>query len=229
MAESYRQKWGEFLRSIEGPGPLGVAHERPSNAPMRRDDPIAHNIVLSLAHVLAAAAGQQVEAQRARLGRSTGHYHELARRLTQLEFDWHVRELTAVCEVGAELSPDIPFTDSDDCLERDYDLVSPAAPFSTRGLARELAKLAPSPKPWLFLTGSRRWRPFRRTPRYSARYAYGYETEYVGWVFHRGELVLAAEELGLELVREYALVDPITVAGAPENPRHIGLLLRSQG
>jgi hypothetical protein len=56
--------------------------------------------------------------------------------------------------------------------------------------------------------------------------AYGYDTEYVGWVFHRGELVQAAEDLGLELVREYAQVDPIAVARAPENPKHIGLLFR---
>ena len=34
---------------------LGVAHERPSDAPMRRDDPIALNIVLSFAHALATA------------------------------------------------------------------------------------------------------------------------------------------------------------------------------
>jgi putative methyltransferase (TIGR04325 family) len=229
VAESYREKWGEFLRSIDGPGPLGVAHERPSDAPMRRDDPIAHNIVLSFAHALTTAAGDSGRLRVLDWGGALGHYHELARRLTPLDFDWHVRELPAVCAVGAEVNPDVSFHDSDDCLADDYDLILASASLQySQDWREQLKKLAPAAGSWLFLN---RIPAVETVPAYLAlqrAHAYGYDTEYVGWVFHRGELVLGAEKLGLELVREYALVDPITVAGAPENPRHIGLLLRSQ-
>ena len=230
VADSYRKKWSEFMRSIEGPGPLGVAHERPSNAAMRRDDPIAQNIVLSLAHALAVAGEGKESLSVLDWGGATGQYHELARRLTTKSYEWHLRELTAVCEVGRELSPAIQFTDSDDCFGRDYDLVIASGSLQYVEEWREvLAKLAAVAKPWLFLT---RMPVVETVPSYPAlqrAYAYGYETEYVGWVLHRGELVTAAEEVGLELVREYALVDPIAVAGAPENPKHIGLLLRASG
>ena len=55
---------------------------------------------------------------------------------------------------------------------------------------------------------------------------YGYETEYLGWVLHRGEVIDAAADAGLELVREYAQAPPMAIEGAPDNPRHIGLLFR---
>ncbi len=229
VAESYRSKWSEFLRSIDGPGPLGVAHERPSDAPMRRDDPIAHNIILSFAHALTTAAGDRKSLSVLDWGGALGHYHELARRLTPLEFDWHVRELTAVCAVGAEVEPEVTFHASDDCLDSKYDLVLVSASLQySQDWRAQLERLLAAADGWAFLNRIPAVETVPAYPALQRAHAYGYETEYVGWVFHRGELVLAAEELGYELVREYAQVDPIAVAGAPENPRHIGLLLRAR-
>ena len=126
-----------------------------------------------------------------------------------------------------ELEPEVNFHASDDALEREYDLVLASNSIQyTRDWRQLLGQLAGAAAPWLLL---HRVPAVETVPSYTAlqrAHGYGYDTEYVGWVFHRGELVLAAQELGLELVREYALVDPITVVGAPENPRHIGLLLR---
>ena len=230
VAASYRSKWPQFLRAIEGPGPLGVAHETPTGVTIGREDPIAHNIVYSFAHALDRAAGGRERISVLDWGGAVGHYHELATRLAEVDLDWHCRELPAVCAAGRELVPEVTFHDSDDCLERTYDLVLVSASLQyEREWRPRLARFARAASPYLFLT---RLPAVESHPAYVAlqrAQGYGYETEYLGWVFHRGELVQAALDEGLELVREYALVAPIHVAGAAENPKHIGLLFRSAG
>jgi putative methyltransferase (TIGR04325 family) len=230
VPEAYRAKWGEFLRSLEGPGPLGVSHEAPEGVAMRRDDPIIQNIHLSLAHALTTAAAGRSELSVLDWGGATGQLYEIARRLTPLEFDWHVREVPAVCAVGAELEPAVTFHDTDACLERSYDLVIASNSIQYfQDWRSALEKLASATNEWMFIS---RLPVVETVPTYTAlqrAQAYGYDTEYVGWIFHRGELVQAAEAVGLELVREYAQVEPIPVARAAENPKHIGMLLRRSG
>ena len=46
-------------------------------------------------------------------------------------------------------------------------------------------------------------------------YVHGYDTEYLGWVLNRDELVEAA---GLPLAREFLLDARFSAAGAPEDP-----------
>jgi putative methyltransferase (TIGR04325 family) len=230
VAAAYREKWPQFLSAIEGPGPLGVAHETPTGVTVGREDPIAHNIVYSFAHALGQAARGRERISVLDWGGAVGHYHELAKRLCDVELDYHCRELPAVCAIGRELSPEITFHETDECLERGYDLVLVSASFQyARDWRSLLGRLARSARPYMLLT---RMPVVESHPGYVAlqrAYGYGYETEYRGWVLHRGELVLAALDEGLELVREYALVAPIQVVGAPENPKHIGLLLRARG
>jgi putative methyltransferase (TIGR04325 family) len=230
VAAAYRAKWPQFLRAIDGPGPLGVSHETPTGVTVGRDDPIAHNIVYSFAHALDRAASGKARISVLDWGGALGHYHELAKRLGEVELDWHCRELPAVCAVGRELAPEVTFHETDDCLERTYDLVLASNSLQYEpGWRQLLGRLAQAASSHLFLTKL----PVVEThPGYVAlqrAQGYGYETEYLGWVFHRGELVEAALDDGLELVREYALVAPIHVAGAAENPKHIGLLFRTAG
>ena len=230
VADAYRRKWAGFIRAIDGPGPLGVPHEVPEGVEIPRDDPLAHNIVMSYAHALATTAAGAKALSVLDWGGSTGHYYELARRLVDLELDYTVKELPAVCEVGRELVPEITFDATDACLDRSYDLVLASGALQyEEDWKRRLEQLAAVAAPWMLLT---RMPVVETYPSYPARqraYGYGYQTEYVGWVLHRGELLGAAEACGLELVREYALVAPIGVAGAPENPRHSGFLLRRTG
>jgi hypothetical protein len=58
-------------------------------------------------------------------------------------------------------------------------------------------------------------------------YAYGYDTEYLGWVIDRDELVAVARAGGAELVRELVLPALLSADGAPEVPvEHRGFLFR---
>ena len=57
--------------------------------------------------------------------------------------------------------------------------------------------------------------------------AYGYETEYAGWVVSREELLREASAAGLVLDRELLLDAWMSPAGAPESPiGHRGFLFR---
>jgi hypothetical protein len=57
-------------------------------------------------------------------------------------------------------------------------------------------------------------------------YAYGYESEYLGWVFNRQELLLAARDAGLALERELALRGNWPIQGAPAEASQAAFLLR---
>ena len=55
--------------------------------------------------------------------------------------------------------------------------------------------------------------------------AYGYATEYLGWVVSRAELLAEASRAGMELDRELLLDAWLSAAGAPEDPiGHRGFL-----
>ena len=45
---------------------------------------------------------------------------------------------------------------------------------------------------------------------------YRFESEYLSWVFNRAELLAAAADVGVELVREFVLGYRPLVVGAPE-------------
>jgi len=46
--------------------------------------------------------------------------------------------------------------------------------------------------------------------------AYGYETEYEGWILNRGEFLEAAQQAGLALQREFLAPGVIDAEAAPE-------------
>ena len=56
---------------------------------------------------------------------------------------------------------------------------------------------------------------------------YEFETEYLSWVFNRGQLLAAASESGLALDREFLLGYSPAVVGAPERDETWGYLFRS--
>ena len=49
-------------------------------------------------------------------------------------------------------------------------------------------------------------------------YVHGYDTEYLGWVLNRGELLEQVAANGPELAREFLLDARFSAVGAPEDP-----------
>jgi len=230
VARAYRAKWPSFLRAIDGPGPLGVGHEVLDGQEVGREDPVAQNTVLAFGHALARAAATRADPDAPLSvldwGGALGHYRELATRLRPDDvLDFHVKELPAVCAEGRCVSPDVTFHETGDCLARRYDLVMASGSLQYADDWRELLHgLADAATGRLYVS---RAPVVRSAPTYVLRQrarAYGYATDYIGWVFNRGELLGAARDAGWELERELILMAPLPVAGAPEPPIHSGFL-----
>jgi putative methyltransferase (TIGR04325 family) len=228
VARAYERKWPEFVAAVEGSGPLGVPHEVPDGVAMPREDQIAQTTALAYGNVLARATRSRDSLSVLDWGGALGHYLVLARALVDdVHFDYHVKELPAVCATGRRLMPEVSFHDDDGWTERRYDLVMSSGALHYADDWREtVAQLAGRADGWLYLA---RVPVARRTETFAMRqraYDFGYETEYVGWVLNRDELVDAVRELGFEQAREYVLQPPMPVHGAPEDPVHLSLAFR---
>jgi putative methyltransferase (TIGR04325 family) len=232
IAGVYREKWPSFLEATAGPGPLGVNHEVPAGRPVPRDELDAQHLVLAFGYVLARAARGRDGLSLLDWGGGPGHYAVLAEALlTEVELEYHSRDLPALVALGRELLPQHVFHDDDACLDRRYDLVAASSSLQySEDWGATLAGLARATGGWLYLA---RVGVALESPSFvvlQRAHAYGYETEYLGWVLNRDELLARLRAAGLELVREFVLPERPEVAGAPESPvAHRGFLLRPAG
>ena len=227
ISKAYREKWPAFLAAVEGTNPLGVSHEMPRAEDIGFEDLGAHNTVVSFAYVLALAARGRDRVSLLDWGGGIGHYLPLARAiLPGVEIDYHCKDVTVLVEHGRELFPEAGFYDDDSCLDREYDLVlaSGSLQYATDWQAT-LAALARASAGLLYVT---RAPVALRAPSFvvlQRAYDYGYDTEYLGWVFNRDELVSVAGAAGATLVREFLVAAHIEADGAPESPvGHRGFL-----
>lgn len=232
VAEAYLAKWPEWVAALAGPGPLGVYHEARAGDHLRRDDHASHNMLVSFAYVLARAAHGRETISVLDWGGGLGHYAVVARAvLPEVALDWHCREVPSVARAGAAANPDVTFHADDGCLERTYDLVLASSSLhyepAWQGL---LARLAGSTAGHLLVT---RVPVALAAPSFVVLQragAYGYATEYCGWVLARDELLAEAAATGLELERELLLDAWLSAEGAPEDPiGHRGFLFRPRG
>ncbi len=228
VARSYLEKWPRFLEALAGTGPLGIGHEVPAGGAIGRDDIFNQNAVLAFSYALARAAATTKTLSVLDWGGALGHYYMLARRLfPDLNFDYHCRELPSICAQGRSVLPEVEFHDGDDCLQRPYDLVLASNSLQYHEDWRPLlTKLAAATEGWLFLS---RVPIAAEQPSFvvlQRAHAYGYGTEYLGWVFNRDELLQAAQEANLVLAREFVLLPGWQIPGAPDHVAHSGFLFR---
>jgi len=226
VAHSYAAKWPRFLAAVEGTGPLGVGHEVQVGASMSRDSVLDQNAVLAFAYAITRAAGGTTALSVLDWGGALGHYYVLARRMfPDFELQYHCRELPAVCAEGRRVLPEVTFHETDECLDRRYDLVlaSNSLQYEEDWRAR-LRQLANATGRRLFVTRVPVARHAGSFVTLQRAHAYGYATEYLGWVLNRDELCAAAGDAGLALEREFLLASSAAIAGAPEGPSQAGFL-----
>lgn len=229
VAEAYRSKWESYRRALEGPGPLGIYHEVREGEEVGRGDVAAHNMLVTFAYVLALAARGKERLSMLDWGGGTGHYALFAEAvLPGLELEYHCKEVPHVVEAARELGVPGRFVADDSWRDRRYDLVVASGSLQyVEDWCGTLGDLASAADRYLYLT---RVPLAASVPSFTViqrAHAYGYGTEYPGWVLNRDELLACAERSSLELVREFLLDAWLSAKGAPEEPTgHRGFLFR---
>jgi putative methyltransferase (TIGR04325 family) len=213
VADAYERKWADYVKAVQPPRPLGVHHE---TAEVLTGDPGAHNMLVSFAYVVALAADGRDRLSVLDWGGGFGHYQVLARSvLPRLPFDWHVKETPAVVARGRDLNPEVTFHDDAAALDRRFDLVVASSSLQYAEDWRALLeRLAGASERYLYVA---RVPIAMQAPSFvviQRPYVHGYDTEYLGWVLNRDELLSAAPRL----VREFLLDARFSAAGAPESP-----------
>lgn len=231
VAASYRGKWPAFLRAIERPRPLGVYHEVAAGEEITGEDAAAHNLVLSFAYVAALAAHGKQRLTFLDWGGGLGHYGALARAVLPVEVDYHCREVPQTVAVAREAGAGGRFVSDDSWADRTYDLVLASGSLQyAEDWRAQLADLARVSDGYLYVT---RLPYARSSPSFHVlqrAYRYGYDTEYIGWVLNRDELLGEAASLGLVLERELVIDAWLSARGAPEDPiGHRGFLFSVRG
>jgi putative methyltransferase (TIGR04325 family) len=230
VAQAYLDSWPSYVEALFGPGPLGIEHGVAIGEPVDRHDRAAHNTIVSYGYVAALAGHRARRLSILDWGGGLGHYEPLTSALLPgVDLEFHCKELPAVVELGRRLSPDVHFHDDESCLERRYDLVLASSSLQYAEDWRHLLlALGEATAGYLFVTRlpvALRASSFVVLQR---AYRYGYDTEYLGWVVSREELLREAASARLELVREFLLSAWFSAPGAPEDPvEHRGYLFRS--
>ncbi len=224
VADAQRRKWPRFLELISKPNPLSVSHEAPEPDGQCLASQTA---LLAFGYCLARCAAGRPELSLLDFGCGAGHYLRLSREfLPETRIAYTGYDLPHLCALGRELNPDATFLESSgDCWLHRYDLVLASGSLQyVRDWRDMLAKLASAARGFLLIN---------RLPSTSGEktfvvtqkaHAYGYGTEYSGWVFSRSEFLAAAAELGLSLEREFLLMDRPNVEGTPGPVQFRGFL-----
>jgi len=229
VARAYRDKWPAFARSLEGAKPLGVYHEIGAGEEITGEDAAAHNLVLTFAYVAALAAHGRRRLTFLDWGGGLGHYGAIARAVLPVEVDYHCREVPQIAAAARETGAAGRYVSDDSWADRTYGLVMASGSLQyAEDWRAQLGALAGVCDGYLYVTRL----PYARSaPSFHVlqrAYRYGYETEYVGWVLNRDELLAHASALGLELEREFVIDAWLSARGAPEDPiGHRGFLFRA--
>jgi putative methyltransferase (TIGR04325 family) len=227
VVEAYRTKLPAYAEAIAGPGPIGL----PTSAAFRDAVPIVkdQNVVLGFAYALTLASRQRDTVSILDWGGGAGLFSLLGRALLpgEVGIDYHCKDLPAICAYGREALPEATFHDDDACLDRRYDLVVASSSLQYSEQWREvLVRLAGAAEGYLYLA---RVPVVLRSPSFvvlQRAYRYGFETEFLSWVFNRDELLTAVSDSCLPLVRDLVFGERSDVRGAPEPDETRAFLFR---
>jgi putative methyltransferase (TIGR04325 family) len=227
---SHIERWSRYVSAVAGPGPIGVNHELPlpSGAPLRTDDLIAHNTLVSFAYVLALAARGKPTISMLDWGGAIGHYCVLGRAvLPFVELDYSCRDAPELCAYGRAAIPDATFYESDEeSFVRTYDLVVVSSSLAWNEDWRgTLGKLAAAATEYVYVARL----PVTDEPAFVVvhrTYSSGSSLGSLGWVLSKPEFLTAASGSSLRLMREFISGEGLDVRHAPSPIRIRGFLFR---
>jgi putative methyltransferase (TIGR04325 family) len=224
VANQLHDWWDTYVRGVKGSGPIGFAPWEPG----ARSEAY-HNVVLTFAYVLGRAGHGNQRLSILDYGGCLGHYAVIAKAmLPEMSFDYTVKEVDSLCQVGSKLLPDISFTASDDeCFSRHYDLVMASNSMQyIEDWKATLRRLREATDKWLLITCLE---TVSRTPRFVVvhrPFQYGAQTRFWSWVFNRSEFLAHMKGLDVILDREFLAGGKQRYKNAPEDSERVGFLFR---
>jgi putative methyltransferase (TIGR04325 family) len=224
VAATQIEKWPEFKAGLAGPGMLGQSHE----ASTAQLDLATHNTIITFGYALARAGAGRERMTILDWGGGIGHYYLYAKALLPgVALDYTVKDLPTLCLEGRLLLPEVRFVADDSALDSSYDFVfASSAVHYERDPYATLTRLAAASRGWLLVT---------RTPILNSGddllvvqrpYAYGYMTEYAGWMMNRERLLSCLEQAGFALERQFLIGEQPYLPMLEEPPQYYGFLFR---
>lgn len=225
IRNTHIRRWPSFIASLQGTGPFGQSMEALDN---HRPDLSSHNMMMTYAYALNLAAVGKTQLSMLDWGGGIGHYFFISRAMRpDLTLNYHCKDFPVFAEYGKTLIPDAHFHSSDSWQNQRYDFVLASSSLQySEDWCTVLTQLAAVTQNFLLLT---RLPLVRHVPSYvmvQRPYAYGYQTEYLGWCLNRSEVLTCAEQSGLKLVREFVVETPPHIDNAPEQCDYWGFLFK---
>jgi putative methyltransferase (TIGR04325 family) len=228
VVEGGLKTWQAFVDATSGSDPLTAFHEVPEPEDVSRADVGAHNLAMSYGYVAAMAAGSRERLSILDWGGGLGHYYLLTRALLpDTELEYHCLDRPELVAEGSRLLPQVTFHSDVRWTDRSYDLVLASGALQyNEDWQKHLRDLACAADPWLFVA---RLPVVPDAPSFvvlqHAERA-GYDSEFLGWVLNRRAFLSEADQLGLELVREFLSDEHLQARGGPEPAQLRGFLFR---
>lgn len=221
VADAYRAKLQPFRQAIRGPAPIGVATEAASGLAATS---YHQNVALEHAYAVAMASRGRTSIRILDWGGGIGLLALVIRELyPDLDIEYHVKDVSAVVEVGRELADWATFWDNDDCFASSFDLIVASSSLQySREWKHTLGQFA----------ASARWTALTRLPVTDGGRSFvvsqrAYGTSYASWAISEAELLEGARAEGLELVRRLVEGWTVEIARAPHPNEHRAYLFRS--
>lgn len=227
IVETQRRNWATYAQLVRGVGPLGFHFF--AKGEIVPNDQNAHNAFMTFAYVLARAAHGRDRLSVLDWGGGIGYYALLAQALLpEVAYDYVVKELPELAELGRELMPWVKFeTDDESCLSDRYDLVLASSSLQyAQDWQSLLGRLAAAAKPWLLVARLPVCRHAKSFAVVQRPHGYGYLTEYISWVLNRDEVLSCTTQHGLTLEREFLAGQRMPIHNAPEASQPLGFLFR---
>jgi putative methyltransferase (TIGR04325 family) len=232
ILETQKAKWPDFLRMVQGNGPLGAA-PRPAIAcetsVLSDNDYAAHNTLMAYAYVIARASWKRDRISLLDWGGGIGQYYFISKALLpEIEIEYHCKDVPILCQGGRELLPEARFYEKEEeCFARTYDLILASSSLHFSEDWKSVAqRLAVATRSYLYIT---RFPIVHRLPSFvviQRPYQYGYQTEYLCWFLNREEFLTYMSTLKMELIREFLIYEQPSVHKAPEQGEYRGFLFR---
>jgi putative methyltransferase (TIGR04325 family) len=221
-----KEKWSRFRSLVEGTGPLGISHEGSLETNI---DVAQHNRTMIFAYSIALASRGSDSLSMLDWGGGIGHYYVLAKSLLpDVKIKYHCKDMALLVEHGSRLFPDQRFYSDDECLNGSYDFVMASSSLHySQNWEQVFSKLARAATKYLLVTRLPTVVEAQSFVFLQRPYAFGYDTEYLGWCLNRDSFLMEADKLGLILVREFAIGQRPPIFGAPEQAVSRGFLFRA--